>query len=100
MTVAKRKTRTSQNERFAARVSREKKALLKRAAKIRGSSLTEFVLNSAIEAAERTIKEAEFMELTQRDRIAFVQALLQPAASPNVKLRSAAGRHTRMFPRS
>ncbi len=100
MRVIERSTRTTGNERFAARVSPEKKSLLKRAAKLRGSSLTEFVINSAMEAAERTIKEAEFMELTQRDRAAFVQALLNAPAPPNAKLRKAALRHAQMFPAS
>ncbi len=87
----------TQGERLAARISREKKSLCQRAADIRGSSLTEFVVNSAVEAAERTIKEAEFMELTRRDRIAFVRALLKPPASPNAKLRKAAERHAQTF---
>ncbi|MGA8029614.1 MAG: DUF1778 domain-containing protein [Bryobacteraceae bacterium] len=100
MRVTERSTQTMANDRFAARVSREKKSLWQRAAKIRGSSLTEFVVNSAMEAAERTIKEAEFMELTQRDRVAFVQALLNAPASPNRKLRKAAQRHAQMFPAS
>lgn len=94
------RTRTSQNDRFAARISPEKKSLWRRAAKIRGSSLTEFVVNSAVEAAERTIREAEFMELTQRDRMAFVQALLNAPAHPNAKLRDSAERYAQMFPAS
>ena len=86
--------------RFAARVSPEKKSVWKRAAEIRGTTLTEFVVNSADTAAERAIKEAEFMELTQRDRVAFVRALLHPPASPNAKLRKAVKRHAQMFPAS
>ncbi len=89
--------RTSVGDRFEARVSPEKKSLWQRAANIRGSTLTEFVVNSAMEAAERTIKEAEFMELTHRDRVAFAEALLSAPAPPNVKLRKAAERHTQEF---
>lgn len=90
----------TENGRFAARISVEKKLLWQRAATIRGQNLTEFVDKSTTEAAERAIKEAEFMELTQRDRVAFVKALLSTPASPNAKLRNAAQRHEQMFPKS
>lgn len=86
------------SSRFAARVSAERKSLWKRAAKIRGNTMTEFVVNSVDAAAELTLKEAEFMELTRRDRKAFAQTLLKPAAPPNKKLRQAAERYAQMFP--
>lgn len=97
MPVAGHTTRKAQSERFEARISTEKKSLCAKAASIRGSSLTEFVIASAVEAAERTIKEAEFLELTRRDRIAFVEGLLKAAAAPNAKLREAAARHAQVF---
>ena len=62
--------------------------------------MTEFVVNSADAAAELAIKEAEFMELTLRDRMAFVQALLKPPVPPNEKLRQAAERYAQIFPAS
>ena len=96
MVVAERKPK--RNQRLEARVSRSTKALFQKAADIQGRSLTDFVVNSAIEAATRTVRESEFMELTHRDRMAFVQGLLQPAASPNTKLRNAAKRYTQAFP--
>ncbi len=60
--------------------------------------MTEFVVNCAVEAAKRTVREHEFVELTRRDRVAFVEALLN-APSPNAKLRKAAQRHAQMFGR-
>jgi uncharacterized protein (DUF1778 family) len=60
--------------------------------------MTEFVVNSADAAAERVLKEAEFAELTRRDRISFVQALLAPPAAPNAELRKAAKRYAKVFP--
>lgn len=98
MPAAQTRKRAAQNDRFEARISPEKKSLCQRAAIIRGSSLSDFVINSAVEAAERTIREVEFMDLTQRDRLAFVQALLNDAAAPNATLRKAAERYARMFP--
>ena len=96
MQVAEPRTRTARVERLEARVSRETKALCQKAAKIQGSTLTEFVVNSAVEAARRTVRESEFLELTQRDRLAFVEALLN-APTPNARLQKAAERHAQMF---
>jgi uncharacterized protein (DUF1778 family) len=100
MPVAARKKRTTaRSERLEARVSRETKALCQKAAQIQGSTLTEFVVNCAVEAAHRTIREQGFAELTKRDRIAFVEALLNPAPAPNAKLQKAARRHSQVFAR-
>jgi len=60
--------------------------------------MTEFVVNSAIEAAHRVLRESELIDLTRRDRIAFVEALLNPPA-PNARLRKAAARHAQFFGR-
>jgi uncharacterized protein (DUF1778 family) len=83
-------------ERLEARVSRDTKALCQRAAEIQGRSLTDFVVNSAVEAATRIVKENDFMNLTKRDREAFVEALLNPP-SPNARLKKAAQRHAEVF---
>ena len=70
--------------------------LFQKAARIQGSTLTDFVVKSAVEAAKRTVREDEFVELTRRDRAAFVEALLTEA-TPSARLRKAAERHARMF---
>lgn len=82
---------TTRSERLEARLSSDQKRVLQRAADLRGSSLTEFVLNSAHEAAMRTIEEFEVLKLTERDRDVFIRALLHPPA-PNQALRRAAKR--------
>jgi len=87
---------TTRSERLEARVSPETKALCQRAAEIQGSTLTEFLVNTVVEAAKATVRENEFVELTQRDRIAFVEALLN-APAPNARLQRAAARHARIF---
>lgn len=48
-------------------------------------------------AGEHALGDAEFVELTQRDRIAFVRALQNIPASPNEKLRQAAERYAQCF---
>lgn len=85
----------NRTERFDARLSAADKHLLDRAAELTGRSLSEFVLTSAREAAERTIERYEVMVLTDpRDQAAFVDAMLNPPA-PNRLLRRAIQRHRR-----
>jgi uncharacterized protein (DUF1778 family) len=79
-------------DRLEARLSPDTKALFQEAATIQGCSLTDFVVNSALEAAKRTVRQNEWVELTRRDRIAFVEALLNPPP-PNDRLRTAMHRH-------
>jgi uncharacterized protein (DUF1778 family) len=95
-TIVETRARTTRSERLEARVSRETKALCQKAADLQGSTLTEFLVNSALEAATQIVRENEFVELTRCDRIAFVEALLH-APAPNARLRKAAARHAQMF---
>lgn len=96
MATAIQRARPSRDERLEARVTHETKVLCQRAAEIQGTTLTEFVVKCAVEEAKRTVRESEFAELTQRDRIAFVEALLN-APAPNTRLQKAAARHAQMF---
>jgi uncharacterized protein (DUF1778 family) len=93
----KERTRTApraprRHERLEARVSREQKSLLERAAALEGRSLTDFVVASAHAAAMETIERHEVIALTARDSLAFTQALMHPPA-PNEQLHAAARRH-------
>lgn len=65
-------------ERLEARISAEKKSVLKNAAELSGRTLTDFVINSAYEAAVRVIQEYQQLHLSIKDRDIFVQALLNP----------------------
>ena len=94
-TVASKK-HSIRDARLEARVSRETKALWERAAAIQGRTVTEFVVTSAVEAAHRLLRGSELADLTRRDKIAFIEALLNPPA-PNARLRKAAARHSQAF---
>jgi len=92
------KKRSIRDARLEARVPHETKILWERAAAVQGRKVTEFVVSSAVEAAQRVLRESELSSLTRRDRIAFVEALLNPPA-PNERLRKAAARHAKVFGR-
>lgn len=84
--------RPIKRERLEARVTREQKRVIERAAEIRGMSLTDFVLACAQQAATEIIREAETLSLRGDAREAFVNALLLPPA-PSPSLVAAARRY-------
>jgi uncharacterized protein (DUF1778 family) len=86
----------SKPQRLEARLSSDAKAIIQRAADISGRSVSDFVVSSALEAAEETIRNHEVIVLSARDSIMFVEALLNPKG-PNEALRRAARRHREMF---
>jgi len=63
----------ARSERLEARVSPETKPLSQKATEIQDATLTDFVVNSVIEAAKHAVREHEFAELTRRDRIAYFE---------------------------
>jgi len=79
-------------ERLEARVTREQKHIIERAAELRGTSVTEFVVVSAQQAATKTIKDFETLRLRGEAREVFVNALLNPPA-PNAAAKAAARRY-------
>lgn len=80
---------TLEIERFEARITADKKNLLKSAAELSGRTLTDFVINSACDEAIRVIQEYQQLHLSAKDREVFVRALLNPP-SPAAKLQKAA----------
>jgi uncharacterized protein (DUF1778 family) len=79
-------------ERLEARVTREQKHLIQRAAELEGRSITDFLVASAQSAAQQVIQEHEALRLTSKEREVFVQALMNPAP-PTEKLRRAVRRY-------
>jgi len=79
-------------ERLEARVSSTQKELFLRAADIQGRSLTDFVIASVQEAAIETVRTHDVLRLSERDRKAFISALLDPPA-PAKTLEQAAKRY-------
>lgn len=84
--------RSLKEERLEARVTSEQKKLITQAAALRGTSVTEFVVASAREAATETIKDHELLSLHGEAREVFVNAVLNPPA-PNQASRKAARRY-------
>jgi len=82
----------ARSARLAARVSPEQKMILAKAAALSHQPLSQFVVSSAIHAAEEAIKQYGIIALSASDSLAVMDALLDPRpAGPN--LRRVAERH-------
>ena len=82
----------SKKERLEARLTPEQKKYIEEAARIKGTSISDFVVLSAADAAMRTIREQQVLVLNERAREVFVKALLNPPA-PGPRLVAAAKRY-------
>ena len=83
-------------DRMHLRLDARTKLTLERAAAYQETTVTAFVLSSAVAAAERVIESHEQVTLSTRDWDAFQEALLNPP-EPNKKLREAARRYRDRF---
>src|SRR5258708_32849469 len=78
-------------ERLESRLTPQQKKRIERAAKIKGTSLSDFVVLSAEDAALRVIREQETLILNERAKEVFIEALLKPPV-PGQRLAAAAKR--------
>ena len=76
------------NKRMQLRVRPEQKATLMRAAALRNTNLTDFIVQLAMREAKTVIEEAERIRLSERDSLLVLDLLENPPA-PNAKLRAA-----------
>lgn len=83
---------TEQTSRLEARLPASVYAILKRAAQLKGRSLTDFVVSAAHDAAQRAIEEDSLLRLSAEDQRRFADALLHPPA-PNAALKQAKRLH-------
>ena len=82
-------------ERLEVRTTSAQKRLIERAAELRGTSVTDFVVSNIQAAAAETIKEFESLFLRDEAREAFVKAMLNPP-EPNEALKAAVARQKQM----
>lgn len=82
--------------RIEARIAPKALALIKRAAEARGSSLSDFVVAAARDAAARELEEQHVIRLSAREQRKFVALLLKPP-KPNRALKRAAAAHARLI---
>ncbi len=88
---------TIEKTRFDTRLTKEQKEFFEYAAKLGGyRTLTEFVISSALERANKLVKEHETILASERDRKLFFNAIINPI-DPNDKLKKAALRYNELI---
>ncbi|KTD20605.1 DUF1778 domain-containing protein [Legionella israelensis] len=82
--------------RIEARVLPEDKQLFRKAATLSGrSSLSDFVIQTLKDAAQKIIKEHKIIELTKTDQDLFVKSLIEDS-KPNSRLITAVKHHNKI----
>ena len=79
-------------ERLEARVSSDLKRLFQQAADMRGVTLSDFIINSAHDAAVETVERHRVIRLNRAASLQFADALLRPPKS-HPRRRAAAARY-------
>lgn len=70
--------------------------LLKRAAQIQGTEISQFVMYAAYEAAQDIVLKSDVIELSLADQKVFAEALINPP-KPNAALQRAFIKHKKMI---
>jgi uncharacterized protein (DUF1778 family) len=83
---------TGHTARLEARVPSRVLDMIRRAAELRGISVTSFVIEATAEKAGQVIEQMESIRLTREEQARFAEALLNPP-EPTEALRDAAKRH-------
>ncbi|MEC4594525.1 DUF1778 domain-containing protein [Nitrospirillum amazonense] len=68
----------SRTARLEARIAPEALQIVKRAADLQGRSLSDFVVDSALSAAQRTLEDTHLLRLALEDQQALANAILNP----------------------
>jgi len=69
---------SDKNERINLRMKKNAKRLIERAAGFEGMTISHFILSSALERAEKTVRSHEKMVLNAKNSQAFFDALAEP----------------------
>ena len=95
--MAKAETRSEDMARLEARIPTRIYSQMRRAAELRGMTLTGYLLATAGEDARRTVEEADIMRLSRADQIRFAELINPP--EPGERLKEAARLHAALIER-
>lgn len=89
-------TAETETARLEARIPVQIYDQMQRAARLRGMTLTGYLIATAGEDARRVVEDAEIMRLARADQIRFAETLISPV-KPNERLKRAAKRHAELI---
>ena len=87
-------TNTVRSERINLRLSETAKRRIEHAASVEGKTVSAFIVSSALENAEKTVRRHETIALAREDAARFFDSLAYPPP-PNDRLRAALEEHAR-----
>ena len=87
-------TDAAQSERINVRLSKTAKQRIEQAASVEGKTVSAFIVSSALENADKTVRRHETIALAREDATRFFDALSDPPP-PNDCLRAALEEHAR-----
>ena len=87
-------TDAAQSERINVRLSKTAKRRIEHAASVEGKTVSAFIVSSALENADKTVRRHETIALAREDATRFFDALSDPPP-PNDRLRAALEEHAR-----
>ncbi len=90
--------REVETARLEARIPVQVYDQMRRAARLRGMTLTDYLIATVGEDARRVVEDAEILRLAREDQIRFAEALINPP-QPNERLAHAAKRHAELIKR-
>lgn len=93
--LKKQPKRLRKIERIEARLNSEQKRRIEYAASLKGTSISDFMVSSADDAAMATIQQHEIWILNRQDSEIVVEALLHPRP-PNAHMKTAVARYRRL----
>jgi uncharacterized protein (DUF1778 family) len=91
-----RQNAEAETARLEARIPVQVYDQMQRAARLRGMTLTGYLLATAGEDARRVVEDADVLRLAREDQVRFAQALMAPP-EPNERLKRAARRHRELI---
>lgn len=86
----------AETARLEARIPVQVYEQMQRAARLRGMTLTGYLIATAGEDARRVVESADIMRLAREDQIRFAQALINPP-KPTARLARAVQRHAELI---
>ena len=87
-------TDAARSERINLRLTQTAKRRIEQAASFEGKTVSAYIVSSAMESAEKTVRRHETIALAREDAMRFFDALSDPPP-PNDRLRAALEEHTR-----
>lgn len=85
-----KQTETIKDARVDMRIPQALKEIWQHAAAMRGSSLSDYIINAVSDSAMRDVEQQHVIHLTVKDQMALLEALKTPGREPNERMKKAA----------